>query len=100
MQVGAYLNVDGDDVGAGLGELLDILLRRFYHQVHIEREIGVRADGCYHQRANGDIGHEVPVHDIYVNIIGTCPGGFDDLLAQPTEVGGKYRRGELDFSCH
>jgi hypothetical protein len=100
MQVGAYLNVNRDDIGASLGELLDILLRRFYHQMHIERELGVGADGGYHQRANGDIGHEVPVHDIYMYIIGTCPGGLDDLFPQPTEVGGKYGRGELDFSCH
>jgi len=68
--------------------------------VHIERERGVRADGCHHQRPNGEIRHEVPVHDIYVNVIGTCLGGFDDLLAQPTEVGGEYRRCELDLIFH
>ena len=53
-QVGADLEVDGDAVGARLGELLEVALGRVDHQVAVEhaaRLVHVRRDRLEHDRA-------------------------------------------------
>ena len=59
----------GDTVGASLDERLEITIRVLDHQVHVERQPGDLADGLDDRRANGDVGHEVPVHDVDVHQI-------------------------------
>ena len=40
VEVGRHLVVDGDGVGAGVGEGLDVLLGLDDHQVQLERQVG------------------------------------------------------------
>ena len=46
------------------------------HEVDVEEDVVGGVDGFHHGRAKGDIVHEVPIHDIEVQPIGTsrnCP---------------------------
>ena len=74
--------------------------RRRDHQVDVERLLRVRADGAHDRRADGDVGHEVAVHDVDVDPVGA--GGIDgaDLLAERGEVGGENRRGDEGRAGH
>jgi hypothetical protein len=92
VHVRAGLNVNCNDVGAGLGEGFEVKIARRDHQMHVERFLGDRADCLHHGRADGDIGHEMPVHDVNVDPIGA--GGFDcaDFIAQFGEIGRQNRR--------
>ena len=100
VDVRARLDVHGDDVGAGLGEGLEIGIAGRDHQVHVEHLPGVRAQRLHHVRADGDIRHEVAVHDVDVDPVGA--GGIDraHLLAELGEVGGQDRRGDEQRTVH
>src|SRR5437879_11094067 len=47
-------------------------------------------------RAHGEIRHEVPVHHVHVDSIGSGLRRLRHLLAQTGEVGGENRRRECD----
>ena len=87
VQMRAGLHMHGDDVGAGLGEGFEIGIARRDHQVHVERLVGVLAQRLHDVRADGDIGHEMPVHHVDMHPVGA--GGLDraHLLAEPGEIG-------------
>ena len=51
--------------------------------------------GLDDHRAHGQIRHEVSVHHIDVDPVGSTLFRFNHLLAQPGEVGGENRRGNL-----
>ena len=100
IQVTVGLGVHGDDVGAGLGVLREVGLRRIDHQVHVERLRGVLADGADHRRAERQIGDEVAVHHVDMHEVAT---GFVDgahLLAQSGEVGREDRWRDTDGPSH
>src|SRR5215212_2137923 len=63
-------DVDGEAVGAGFGEGGEVRVGRRDHQVDVERLLGDAADGADHHRADGEIRHEVAVHDIDVDPVG------------------------------
>ncbi len=86
--MGAGLGMDGDDVGAGLGEGLEIEVDRRDHQVDVERLGGVRAEGLHHRRPDGDVGHEMAVHHVDVDPVRPGLVNGADFLAEAREVGG------------
>src|SRR6185295_1186105 len=88
------LGVEGDRVGAGAGELLDVPLRALDHQVDVDRAAGVVdlvGDRARHQRADRDRRHEVPVHHVDVDQARARVHHLGDLFAQAGEVGGEDR---------
>ncbi len=85
--MGQDLEVYGDAVGTSLDERLEIAIRRLDHQVHVERQTGDLADGLDDQRAKGDVGHEVPVHDVEVQQIRAAALDLADVLGEMGEVG-------------
>ena len=96
----AGLGMHGDDVGAGFGEGLDEGIARRDHQMHVEELLRMRAQRLHHVGADGDVGHEMPVHDVDMDPI--AAGGIDGahLLAEPGEVGREDRWGDDDVSAH
>ena len=88
----ARLDMHCDDVGAGLGEGLEIGIAGRDHQVYVERLLGDGADRLHHRGADGDVGHEVPVHHVDMDPVGA--GGLDcaDFIAQLGEIGRQNRR--------
>src|SRR5690606_8605458 len=55
----------------------------------VERKAGVRAQGFHHVRADGQVGHEMAVHDVDVDPVGARRLQGADLLAQLGEVAGQ-----------
>ena len=95
LQMRRRLDVDRDDVGARPHEIADGALRLHDHQVDVEWEPRTLADGLHHHRADGEIRHEVAVHDVDVKLIG--PARFDplDVVGERREIGREDRRGDL-----
>ncbi len=62
--------MDGDDVGAGGGEFGDIGIGRRDHQMDVEGERRIRAQRLHHAGPDGDVGHEMPVHHIDMDVVG------------------------------
>ena len=60
-------DVDADQVGAGFCERLDVAVRLIEHEMHIEEELRRLAQRGDRARAEGEVRHEMPVHDVEVN---------------------------------
>ena len=80
------LGVNGDVVGARLGEGFEIGVAGLDHQVAVERLVGMRPQRRDHRRAEGDVGHEMPVHHVEVDPVGAGRRDRAHLLAEPREV--------------
>ena len=92
MEVGAGFLVDGDDVCTCRCEVVDIAFGVFDHEVDVTDE-GVGfvegGEGFKSNCAEGDVGDEVAVHDVYVEPVDAV---FEDglaLCAEVSEVGGE-----------
>ncbi len=94
--MGTGLQMGGDHIRPGIGEGLDIGIDRRNHQMHVHHGGDVLADGFAQGRAKGQVGHEMPVHDIDMHPIG--PLGLDRLnfTSEIGEIGGQDRRRDLD----
>ena len=88
VDVARCFRVKRDHIGAGLGERGDQRIDRFDHQVDVDGDINVRADGFADKRPDRQIGDVVVVHHIEMDPV--SPGGHNvaDLLAKAREVGG------------
>ena len=91
MQVGQHFHVHRDHCRACLHERLYIEVRIRDHQMDIERYAGHPLDRFHHRRADGDVRHEVAVHHVHVNQIGTAAFGGRDGLAEHGKVGRQNR---------
>jgi glycine C-acetyltransferase len=91
MRMRSGFGMEGQDIGPRLGEFRDVLIDRRDHQMAVEGLVAVRAKRLHHHRADGDVGHEMPVHDIDVDVIRA--GSIDrlHLRAQPGEIGRQNR---------
>jgi hypothetical protein len=89
----------GDDVAARIGEGCQERIARLDHQMAVEDLVGAVAHSLDDRRAEGDVGHVVPVHHVEMNPVGA---GFDnrlDLVAKSGEIGRQHRRRD-DGLCH
>ncbi len=92
LQMHAGLGVDGDEIGPRPGIGLDPALRLLDHQVEVEREPGALLDGLDDGRSDRQVGDEVAVHDVHVDLVRA--GGLDQRhgVAECGEVGGQDAR--------
>lgn len=79
--------VKSDEVGTGLGEISCQTVYRADHQVNIDRNAHMRADGLTHHRPHGEIGHVVVIHHIEVDQVGASGLDGAHFLAQAGEIG-------------
>ena len=86
------LHMHGDDVGAGLGEGLEIGIAGRDHQMHVEQLLGVRPQRLHHVGTDADVGHEMAVHDVDMDPVGAGRIDGAHLLAELGEIGGQDRR--------
>ena len=82
------LGVDGHVARAGLGVLRRPPFRLLDHQVTVERQGGVLEQRLDHGQAEGEVGHEVVVHDIHVQPVGHA-GHRGGLVGEPGKIGGQ-----------
>ena len=80
------LSVNRDDISTRLGKVIHILFRLNNHQVHIQRLLGVGANGIHNQGTNGDVRHEATIHNINVNPVSACFINSLDFFSQATKI--------------
>ena len=86
------LGMDGQDVGARLAIGLQPGVDRRDHQMHVERKFRVRPQGLHHIRADGDVRHEMAVHDVDMDPVRAGSVQRANFFAQHREVAGKDGR--------
>ena len=94
VQVGTGLHVHGQHRSIELGEVLDVPVRSFDHQVDVQRFLGMSANGGDDGHAVADVGHEEPVHHIDVVPIGVAAFDHVYVTAQVGEVCGEQGGGD------
>ena len=85
----AGLGVQRDDIGAGIDEGADQRVDRADHQMYIERLVAMRPQRLHDGRADCQVGHEMPVHHIDMDPVGTGVGNRAHLVAETGEIGGQ-----------
>ena len=94
---GVGLGMHDDQVGAGLGEGLEIGVGRRDHQVGVEAAWSLcGAERLHDVRAEGDVGHEMAVHHVEMDPVRAGLVDRAHLLAQAGEVGGEDRGSDED----
>ena len=104
MRVGTRFGMDGDDVGTRCGKCLKVGIDRRDHQMDVEGLGAVGFQRFDHRRADGDVRHEMPVHHVDMNPVGTGAVDRAHLFAQPRKIGRKdgrrnQRHIHADHSC-
>ncbi len=66
----------------------------------VEGEFTFRFERGHQARADGDIGNEMAIHDVDMDIIRTSIGNGAYFLAQTREIGGKNRWRNSNISLH
>jgi hypothetical protein len=89
------LGVDGDVACTGLRVLRRPPVRVFDHQVTVERQRGVLEQGLDDRQAEGEVGHEVVVHDIHMQPVRHA-GDSGGLIGEPGKVRGQDARRDLN----
>ena len=96
----ARLAMDDQMVGAGAGEIVEVTLGLDDHQMDIDRLLRRLAHGLDDDRADRDVRHKAPVHDIDMDPVGSRPIDGAHLLGEPAEIGRQDRRGDDDRAAH
>src|ERR1019366_597053 len=89
----AQFHVDVDLIRAGAGERFQQDFRPGTHQVDVEENLYERTKRLDHLRAEGNILHEMPIHDIEVEPIGARAVHACGLFCETSEIGGQQRGG-------
>ena len=90
------LDVEGDGLRRRGDEAVDVAEGLIDHEVHVERQVGDAPPGSHDIRAEGEVGHEVAVHDIEVQAVHAGPLELVDDAVEAAEVGVKDARGDED----
>ena len=89
VQMRPGLRMHQDVVGPGIGERRDERIDRRDHQMHVERQCGVRAQALQDRRAEADVRHEMAVHHVEMQPVGARRLDRRHLVAQSGEIGGE-----------
>ena len=82
----AGLVVDADPVGPGVGKGGDEFVGVLDHQVAVERQVGGFAQALDDRRPDGDVGHEMAVHDVHVDDGAAAALGSRNFLGQVRKI--------------
>src|SRR5437870_9193267 len=86
VEVARALHVHGEPVRSRVGEGLEIATGLRDHEMRLERKAGRPTKRADDDRADRDVRHEVPVHDVDVNPVRTRRLSLGDLLTEAREV--------------
>src|SRR5580704_660387 len=90
------LLVNGNPVGASLGERGNKFVGAFDHEMTVERNFHDFAKRSHNGRPKCKVGNKMAVHNIDVQNCGSAIDGGLRLLAEPGEISGKNRGSQLD----
>ena len=98
--MGARFDVHDESIAAGLDVARREHIGRECHQVRFERLRGVLASGRDHVGSEREIGHELAVHDVPLEVIDAGRVEGFDLGTQAGEIARKYRGDDLNRKRH
>ena len=96
LKVSGRFQVHADHVRPCVNKRFDKLVRVLDHEVSVKGQFGAAADLRHNRGPEGDVGDEMPIHDVEVDNIRPAPVNPGDLLAQTAEVGGEKGGGYLN----
>jgi hypothetical protein len=76
-----------NNVGAGIGKGINIAFGLGNHQMNVKQQFRVRPQGFDNAGTNCQVGHEMAVHYIDMDQVGSGPVKGSDLFSQTTEIG-------------
>ena len=82
--------------GTRFGKIFQVSFRLLDHQMHIEWQLCGSAQSRHHERPDGDIGHEAPIHHVHVQPVGARAFTRDDHLVEVKEIRGDDRWSDDD----
>src|SRR6476619_6343168 len=88
------LGMEGEDSGTSRSEVVEVVFRPLYHQMHIQgmiRDFSQRTD---HRSAECEIGNKVSVHDIDMEPLGSACNGTFHLFSQASQVSTQHTRSD------
>jgi hypothetical protein len=100
MDRGARFAMDQQMIGAGLGEVVEVMLRLDDHQMDIDRLRGCPAHRFDDDRADRDVRHKAAVHHIDMDPIAAGMVGGAHLVGKPAEISRQYRRRDDNGAGH
>ncbi|MNY69450.1 hypothetical protein D3C86_2073940 [compost metagenome] len=65
--------MNSNDCGPGSSKPLDILIRVYNHEVHIQRFLRMSFYRFHHRKTKRNIGYKHPVHHIHMKPVGLAP---------------------------
>ena len=92
--------MEREDAASGLAERVNIADGPLDHQMDIQRQGGDARNGSDDRDADGDIRNKHAVHDVDVDIIGSCGGQRADISLQIDKIRGQNGRCDLDHSVN
>ena len=90
----AGFRMHADMIGTCLGKGGDVGIDRGDHQMHVQLHRGMRAQGFDDQRAEGDVGDEMAVHDIQMQPFRAGALHRFGFFAQAGEISGQKAGGD------
>jgi hypothetical protein len=98
MQIVVAFPVNQKRIGTSFGKLFQVKVRVRNHQVGFQCQPSNWPEGLDDHRANRNVGHEMAIHHVDMNPIGTGLLRVRHLLAQTGKISGENRRGK--FNVH
>ena len=86
--------MEGNDVGARLGEHPGERVDWLHHQMNVDRRLQMWTYRFADHRSDRKVRDVMIVHHVEMNHVGACGDHPVHVLAKPCEVGGEYRRGD------
>src|SRR5947209_8704449 len=83
--------MNSDRICAGFDKARNKMIGLLDHEMHVERQVGLFTDKTDNRRTEGDVVHEMAIHDVAMDPIGPRLFDLADFLAQAGEVGGQDR---------
>ncbi len=100
LHVRGGLRMKGEQRRPRLGERRDVPLGPFDHQMDVQRQVG-DSPQCRHQTgAESEVRHEVPIHHVDVDPVGSALLDQRHLVGELGEVGAQYARRNPDVARH
>ena len=79
----------------GVHKLLDVRGDGRNHEMHVQWQVCVGPQGPHHLGANRDVGNEVPIHHVDMDVIRASGRDGSNLFPQFCEVGSEDRGGDF-----
>ena len=86
--------MENDRVGPGRDKAIDEFPRVFDHQMHFERLRRDRTEPLADDRTHAQIGHEMAIHHVDMNAVGSGLGRLANEFTQSGKVGGQNGRSD------